>query len=159
AGLPLIAAQLQSPTVGGVLLGMGDWHALLMAQTEALAAIAANDDAALDTLLALPESPLAVSRKAQAPGLHNSLYRAVGQHAAALGKAKPAARKVVVPYFIKLLASPDAGIRQFSAEPLGSFGPDVKAALPALRQMQLDPAEQVRNAVRAAIANIERDNK
>src|SRR5262249_23666939 len=102
AGLPLIASQVQSPAVGGVLLNQGDWHALLMADIEALATIASNDDTALNMLLALPESPLAVSRKAQAPGLHNSLYRAVSQHAAALGKAKPAARKVVVPYFINL---------------------------------------------------------
>jgi chemotaxis protein histidine kinase CheA len=158
-GLPLIAAQVQSPSVGGVLLRDGDWHALLMAHTAALAAIAANDDGGLAMLLALPESPLATSRKGSLPGLHSSLCRAVGEHADALGKAKPAARKVIVPYFIKLLASAAEGNRQLAAESLGHFGPDAKAALPALRQMRFDPAEQVRNAVRAAIANIEGGNK
>src|SRR5207247_1355639 len=103
--------------------------------------------------------PLALNYLASSPGSRSSLDGAVGQHLQAIGKVNQKARKAVVPYFIKLLASADADDRQRAADALGSFGPDAKAALPALRQRKLDAAERVRNAVRAAIANIERDNK
>jgi hypothetical protein len=170
AGLPLIAGQLQSPTAGRtgsrgrVVLGSGEKHSLLMADIEALAAIASNEDAALNMLLALPESPLALSgRETRLPLKDHAavgvFYRKVGQHAAALGKAKPEARKVVVPYFVKLLASADAGLRELSVDALASFGADAKSALPALRQMRLDPAAGVRNAVTRAIVSIDAENK
>ena len=159
AGLPLIAAQLQNPDLGGGKLVAGTYSLLLATQADTLAAIASNDNDALNMLLALPESPLAVSYLTRSPGQRSSLCQGVGQHLQNLGKAKPEARKVVAPYFVKLLSSADPQDRVFAANALGSFGMDAKAALPALREMQLDAAEQVRTAVRTAIANIEKDGK
>jgi chemotaxis protein histidine kinase CheA len=159
AGLPLIAAQLQNPDLGAGRLNVGTCSSLLDTHAATLAAIASGDDAALKMLLALPESPLAIRYKASSPGEHSSLCQAVARHLQVLGKAKPEARKVLVPYFVKLLASPDADDRRQAADALGSFGPDAKTTLPVLKQMQLDPAEQVRNAVRDAIAKIEKADK
>jgi hypothetical protein len=49
--------------------------------------------------------------------------------------------------------------RVFAAKSLESMGPDARDALPALKSLRLDQSEQVRIAVRAAIAAIETDTK
>jgi hypothetical protein len=46
-----------------------------------------------------------------------------------------------------------------AANALSALAPESKTALPALKKMQLDPSEKVREAVKDAIAKIEKADK
>jgi hypothetical protein len=173
AGLPLIAVQLQGRQASVANVEPHVLQRILEAHGEALAKIAPTDETALKLLMALPTSPLAMQRVGDRYG---NLRVHVGELLLSVVKEKPEIRKATVPYFIEVLKSPPVFIhlsskkpidrtpyqtqdRLFAAKALASLGGDAVAALPALKALQLNPTEKVRDAVRAAIAEIEKGNK
>jgi hypothetical protein len=158
AGLPLIASQLQSLNPNIEKLG-AQRQPLLAAHADALAKIALEDEVALGLLLTLPESPLAIQSTKNVPIAQLILRRHVAKQLGAVGKEKPETRKKIVPYFVGMLRLTDPEDRVLGANALAAFGSDAEGALPVLKKMNLDPSEQVRNAVRDAIAAIEKKDK
>ena len=158
AGLPLIALQLQNPSPSIQKLAT-QRQALLLAHAEALAMIAPKDEVALQLLMTLPESPLATNYTKNLPHLQLMMHREVAKRLSIVGTTKPETRKSMVPYFIGMLQSNDPAARQLGANALAGFGSDAENAVPVLKKMSLDPSENVRNAVRNAIAAIEKRDK
>jgi hypothetical protein len=158
AGLPLIVAHLQGadPNIEQLRLHV---FKLLAAHAEALAKMALDDNDALKLLLALPASRLAIQSTEGGRAGEAVVRRNVAGHLAAVAKAKPETRKTIAPYFIRMLQMNDGQDRLIGANALAAFGPDAESALPALKKMNLDPAERVRKAVKDAIAAIEKKDE
>jgi hypothetical protein len=158
----LIAAQLQgkNPHVAKIKFEYAIFD-ILKADAELLSKLAGENKVALELLLVIPTSPLGISLKGNDPQnpFQAKLRQEVAQRLAAVGKDKPETRKTIMPYFVALLQSADVEDRVTGASSLASFGPDASAALPALKKLSMDPSEQVRDAVRDAIAKIEKANK
>jgi serine/threonine protein kinase len=173
AGVPLIAAQLYGSNPHVAILSRrfpAPCTVLLDAHIDVLSTIAANDNAAFDLLLAIPDSPLAMATKQhkQIDGayLDASLRKNIAGRLLPLGTLRPETRKKSVP-FLTAVAQLAGGnspndmrtkARIAGIDVLAKFGPDAASALPALRSMKLDPSEQVRTAVANAIAVIEKKN-
>jgi hypothetical protein len=148
--------------------------AMLRAHVPTLGKMARDHDAALSLLLTLADSPLAVTTK-RANDLDGALLDAefrkkIGSVLLAVGKEKPETRKTSVPYLIGLAQFEGGGtsnghkyanlqVRLVGISALAAFGPDAKPAMPALKKMNFDPSEEVRNAARAAIVAIEKEQK
>jgi hypothetical protein len=164
AGLPLIAAQINGSNPGTAKIDVSNGgYSLMMAHAEALGRIAADDRAALNLLLTLPQSSLAIQCRNRADGQvpegTRFVHALVSDQLLALGKEKPETRKTIVPYFILFLQSALEVERLRGAKALAAFGSDAESALPILKKMGMDSSEQVRNAVKEAIAAIEKGNK
>jgi hypothetical protein len=156
AGLPLIRSHLegsQSPLAKNKGIRS---PGLLPAHLQALAKIAERDDVAFQMLLTLPRKTVAIPQHSMA----NDVLRVqVGKHLLELAMDYPQRRKEIVPYFTYLL-EPESWRENptyvAAANALSSLAPESQSALPILRRMRFDRSEQVRNAVRAAIAAIEK---
>jgi hypothetical protein len=133
-----------------------------MAHAGALAKLAPGDKEALQLLLALPKTPLAVELNKTSPVNYCFLRRAVGQHLQTVAGKKSETRKAVVPFFNELLQSmtiQQVEDRVFGANVLATWGDDARDALPVLKKLKLDTSERVRDAVNAAITEIEKGSK
>jgi HEAT repeat protein len=78
----------------------------------------------------------------------------------AVGKAHPAARKEVVGELLKAVdarrhGKPDQRTSLLAVKALAAFGPDARAAAPALRKLKLNPSEEVRGAASEALRKID----
>jgi serine/threonine protein kinase len=173
AGIPLMAAQLQgkNPHVADLSVRFpAACTVILDAHIDALANIAPDHDAALSLLLTVPESPLAMvteqGRQIDGAYLDAHLRTQIAEKAVMLGKQKPELRQKIVPFLINL-AQLDGGrkatvgsayikARLTGINALAAFGSDANSALQVLNKMKLDPSEEVRNAVRQAIAKIDK---
>jgi hypothetical protein len=166
AGLPLIAMQMQGMHPYLVNLQPSQAFSLLQAHTDALSRIAAEDGDALQLLLNVAASPLSQRLKTvrgatfvDTFGFYHKFRQDTAKRLSAIGIEKAGKRKAIVPFFIEMLGSGGTDFnavedRVSAANTLAAFGPDAKSALPALNNLQLDPSEQVRAAVRYAIAQI-----
>jgi hypothetical protein len=155
AGLPFLTAQLRGLSPDIEKLGY-QRKTLLYAHAEALAEIALTDDDGLTLLLNLPTSRLAIVVGKNDPGWQISLRRKVAKQLEGVGRGKPGAVKSIMPYFIAMLRLPEEEDRLIGANALATFGADAEKALPILKKMTLDPSKRVRDAVKEAIAAIER---
>lgn len=63
-------------------------------------------------------------------------------------------RQQAIPGLLNALKDKDSGVRLVTIQALGAFGHDAALALPQLEQLASDPAPEVQEAARAAIAKI-----
>jgi len=166
-GVPLIKHQLVALSPDIKKMAVSNLQRLLSGHNETLAKIAHDSPPALELLMDLPVSPLAVYCQQQIKGNDrfsatpsswpSDFRRACAGSLATATAGKRQARAKIMATFLARLKSAEARDRVWSAVVLGEFGLEAKEALPDLKLLESDQSEaaEVRFAAREARRKID----